>query len=213
MSTRTSREEQLFADALARPEQKNAALPLHAPDGYSFGMPHSPAAMSRRFISGVTGTAPIDFSHRRKAGKVFGAFFNVADGARRTRCLIRVVFVAGFEMVDGMLQCCVETQVRQPNFFAQISAGGEQVLMSDSVGRVETGKNVIAAFGATHQPHHKRHHLPLHRGELHCDVTPLVQPDDEGFLTHAADESVEFRESPAHSRRHTRMQRIDRSLS
>ncbi|MDO8538879.1 MAG: hypothetical protein Q7S40_00450 [Opitutaceae bacterium] len=86
---------------------------------YSFGMPHSPAAISRRFISGVTGTAPSDFRRRRKAGSVAGSSLAAAGGTRTIVCLTRVVFVVRFEMVDGMGECLIEIQIRQPTFFTQ----------------------------------------------------------------------------------------------
>src|SRR5687768_13379942 len=102
MSAHKLQDKQLFAGALAQPVGRNAVStrpPTSAPT-YSFGMPHSPAAMSRRFISGVMGTAPSSFSRRRQPANVVGASFTASGGTRSILCLIRVVFVARFEVVD-----------------------------------------------------------------------------------------------------------------
>lgn len=160
--------------------------PLTSASTYSFGMPHSPAAMSRRFISRVMGTAPIDFSQRRQPANVVGASFTASGGTRRILCLIREVFLACFEVVDGILQCFVETQVAQPEFFAQISSGGEEVLVGNAVGRVKAGKNAIAIVRARHQSHNKGNHLALNRGEIHRDVAGPLEPDDERFVAHGS---------------------------
>ena len=109
MNRRRSRDEGLFADPLTRPEE-DYALPLRASSAYSFGMPHSPAAMSRRFISGVMGTAPSAFSRRRRAGNVVASFFNSAGFRRTNVCLTGIVVVMRFEVFDGMIESLIEIQ-------------------------------------------------------------------------------------------------------
>jgi hypothetical protein len=124
-------------------------------------MPHSPAAMSRRFIAGVTGTAPTDFSQRRSSGSVFGAFFTASGGIRNTLCLVRVVFVVRFEVVDGIWQSYVETHPGQPEFFAQVAASRKQILMSSPVSGVEAGKYTVAIARTRHQPNQEGNDLTV----------------------------------------------------
>jgi hypothetical protein len=78
---------------------------------HSSGMPHAPAAMSRRFMAGVTGTAPMLFRYRRNSGKLMDKFLRSAAENFRTVCLTFVVLVVNFEVVDRMFERLVESQM------------------------------------------------------------------------------------------------------
>lgn len=85
---------------------------LAAASRYSRGMPHAPAAFSRRFIAGVVRTAPSDFNSRRNDARPPGAFPTSFAATRSATCLIRVVFVLRFEMVDRIVESLVEIEIR-----------------------------------------------------------------------------------------------------
>jgi hypothetical protein len=213
MSRTASREVQVFANAPPRLALECRAFFVRPRFSYSFGMPHSPAAMSRRFISGVVGTAPMDFNHRRNSGNVFGAFFTTSGGTRNSLCLIRVVFVERFEVVDGIFQGYVETYLGQPKFFAEPASGGEQILMGNSVRRVEARRNSVPVGRASHESHQKGNDLTVDGGELQGDVTTLIEPNDERFVTHDSAKSrsvIHAHPVPSACRTEIRVQISDR---
>jgi hypothetical protein len=77
-------------------------------------MPHAPARVSRRFIAAEVRTAPMDFKYFRQATAVVGACFTASGETCSKDCLIRVVLVVRFEMIDGIIESLIERQVRQP---------------------------------------------------------------------------------------------------
>ena len=84
-------------------------------------MPQAPAAISRRFIAGLTGTAPIAFHLRRNSARLLPGSFRSAGGRTASVCLTRIVLVARFEAVDRMVEGVFEGQMRVPNLLAKIA--------------------------------------------------------------------------------------------
>ena len=165
--------------ALSRPRQfpeKTTA--------YSSGMPQAPAAISRRFIAGEVRTAPIAFNFRRISGSEVARPFISSGDNLITVCLTRIVLVVRFEVVDGMVKGLVEGHLGQPEFLAEIAVRRQHILMSDPVGRVESGNESITICGASHQQDDERHHRTLDGSERHCDVAVFIEPGDKRFVAH-----------------------------
>jgi hypothetical protein len=139
-------------------------------------MPQAPAAMSRRFMAGETGTAPYSFSLCRSSVRFFASRAFSAAGNVTNECLTRVFFLVGFEVVDRMVECLVKGEFAEPELFPEISVGSKQILMGDAVGRVEAGKNAISVGSASHGPDDERDDVALNRDEIHGDVAGVAEP-------------------------------------